>query len=1100
MMHLSHYFDRGSQNVVVSFGCGGAGALGTGSCADSFTPVKALMSKCEPVVEISAGTTWSLARTGNGSLYAWGKGLRGQLGLGSGRRYSLVPEKVECFGSFVKMDGTGHAHNIGIVTPMKHLNERTQTILAQQRSADMSEGVLTNGLSDALPVRRDIHMNVDVTLKKSSSASLHAFDCCKRHIGHERSHLRYQCEDCLISSICHTCAKICHAGHRLVSSDVEHTRSKTVRSRPNPQPRLDGKIPRRKDRLLPPISRMAMVSTTCGSNLTSTPASHSISTDPSAIPSFSRPSRRKTLSCRCGLFNPHCRSLPTIAEVYDDEGVVKGMIAVRRSIAVRVIQRTCRKYVCRKRAEKAARDLIPLRRAAAADYYEYTVLASVWQKVHYGAEVRSQCIETAGMEGEEDATRRWEHMRKLQIAVSSMDALSYAIRRLLGTLSICLPRLAKKITVAVGTSRAGTHRSSGDISRSSSHPVDSELHPLTPTTVLNSRHPTYAFSWISVREQQLLLSPSRRVPSEILTVAAARFPLFHRHEGAAIDGDVNSFLRVHLRDVQSEVTRHRAAEKVKVKTLRAARAVVLKRQLAIAERSDKAALFKRAAAITDGTSLITIDHTLSLQALRAKVAADKTAVRLAEDTAVLIREREEDSTFEQLYHTNSSNDRNDYNNSSRKSKNVKSNAIDLHDSSTHTHTHTSLFTRRNSISDPSHMYSRVLTAIESLAQRSAAQRRPSLPSCVCAATLVPAEHSLEGRSRVEGVTRSLSMFRRRLRLLHQFTDARHEAAWKAMKSSARLSEVKKNMSLAWLNPRIPCEKLHVLIDKKRRRTIAEPERLRRQLLIMFETRRAFSELRKITREKDKLFQRRRSFDYGEEQDNKKQINTSLDYVFELPYSESSIVSLLSDSDEMGARMLLSGFDFTPVVRRKIKEQPVCQQSMEIAVDNVQPNSTHNVTSPGGSAHVQMSVPVSIPMSAPVAESDTSPTHSGIAASAPTAISIALEAKERERAKLYAARNRVVLQHDAKRFIRYRPSTTSTSSSSVVNVPRNDGGEAVVVWEEHFDDDGHPYYFRRDTGESSWGVSSSHAHIERQLQDGDGNWYWYNGSTSQIRWL
>jgi hypothetical protein len=30
------------------------------------------MPKCEPIVEISAGRSWSLARSINGSLYTWG--------------------------------------------------------------------------------------------------------------------------------------------------------------------------------------------------------------------------------------------------------------------------------------------------------------------------------------------------------------------------------------------------------------------------------------------------------------------------------------------------------------------------------------------------------------------------------------------------------------------------------------------------------------------------------------------------------------------------------------------------------------------------------------------------------------------------------------------------------------------------------------------------------------------------------------------------------------------------------------------------------------------------------------------------------------------
>ena len=65
-----------------------------------------------------------------------------------------------------------------------------------------------------------------------------------------------------------------------------------------------------------------------------------------------------------------------------------------------------------------------------------------------------------------------------------------------------------------------------------------------------------------------------------------------------------------------------------------------------------------------------------------------------------------------------------------------------------------------------------------------------------------------------------------------------------------------------------------------------------------------------------------------------------------------------------------------------------------------------------------------------------------------------------------------------------------------------GSWGPVQWQEHFSDEGQTFYFRPDTGESSWSLpTSSYDEIQilAQYQDAEGRWYWYNNSTGETTW-
>ena len=243
---------RGRETFIAAWGYGTNGQLGTGYRYDSFVPVKVRMPKWDVITEISAGRSWSMAKSAGGEvsavcvwdcrhltpsagdasyktfyyllrfcslfllvycaqLYTWGKGLRGQLGQGP-EKFSLAPRKLECFASFVHIS-SGYAHNVCIAVPKKYLStEHTEQLARKQgRSYD------------------PFTPYIPTTLNKSESTSIFAFDCCRRQvpsaIAEHRRVIRYRCLDCRTTSICLLCAKLCHRGHRVMPIDPESAKA-----------------------------------------------------------------------------------------------------------------------------------------------------------------------------------------------------------------------------------------------------------------------------------------------------------------------------------------------------------------------------------------------------------------------------------------------------------------------------------------------------------------------------------------------------------------------------------------------------------------------------------------------------------------------------------------------------------------------------------------------------------------------------------------------------------------------------------------------------------------------------------------------------------
>lgn len=189
----------GIQTFVCAWGYGGNGQLGYGYTDDQFQPVKAILPRCEVIAEIAAGRSWSMARTLGGTTYSWGKGVRGQLGQGFGKKFSIVPRKMDCFASLVYL-GAGTYHNVCVGVPRRHLNEKISIQASKQ----------DNVFADLVPKK----------LKPLHSDVVYSFLCCKRHINKDRrqAKMRFICKTCNITVMCHVCAQLCHIGHNVVES------------------------------------------------------------------------------------------------------------------------------------------------------------------------------------------------------------------------------------------------------------------------------------------------------------------------------------------------------------------------------------------------------------------------------------------------------------------------------------------------------------------------------------------------------------------------------------------------------------------------------------------------------------------------------------------------------------------------------------------------------------------------------------------------------------------------------------------------------------------------------------------------------------------
>ncbi|MFD8635599.1 RCC1 domain-containing protein [Streptomyces sp. NPDC059533] len=102
----SHALALDTRGQVYSWGNNAYGQLGNNRTGDGRT-VADRVQLPPRVSQISAGCDFSLALLENGAVYAWGRGVHGQLGNGS-RALSSVPVKVQGLDDIVEIDAGCH--------------------------------------------------------------------------------------------------------------------------------------------------------------------------------------------------------------------------------------------------------------------------------------------------------------------------------------------------------------------------------------------------------------------------------------------------------------------------------------------------------------------------------------------------------------------------------------------------------------------------------------------------------------------------------------------------------------------------------------------------------------------------------------------------------------------------------------------------------------------------------------------------------------------------------------------------------------------------------------------------------------------------------
>ncbi|KAH7520537.1 hypothetical protein FEM48_Zijuj08G0154500 [Ziziphus jujuba var. spinosa] len=110
--HTTAYSE--SRVEVYSWGWGDFGRLGHGDSSDLFTPLPIKALHGLKIKQIACGDSHCLAVTVEGEVQSWGRNQNGQLGLGS-TEDSLVPQKIQAFqGVSIKMVAAGAEHTAAI--------------------------------------------------------------------------------------------------------------------------------------------------------------------------------------------------------------------------------------------------------------------------------------------------------------------------------------------------------------------------------------------------------------------------------------------------------------------------------------------------------------------------------------------------------------------------------------------------------------------------------------------------------------------------------------------------------------------------------------------------------------------------------------------------------------------------------------------------------------------------------------------------------------------------------------------------------------------------------------------------------------------------
>ena len=402
---------------------------------------------------------------------------------------------------------------------------------------------------------------------------------------------------------------------------------------------------------------------------------------------------------------------------------------------------------------------------------------------------------------------------------------------------------------------------------------------------------------------------------------------------------------------------------------------------------------------------------------------------------------------------------------------------------------------------------------EKISESNKIKRRSSLPGRTSAMYL-PSQSS--PKERIEQIQQSLSLFHQRLNNLKKvdsnINKSRVSAAY--VQSGKRRT---KDTYVHWshrifqgalLNPRLPIEMNTILTNGYRRRTIAEPERLARQLSVMMDTREAFSSFVESAMENFAFSRRRRSFDHGEYVDGERGIEDTLGFSYEeVKKVNATVTGLSKDSYRMEEMMVKAKF-MEPTRRANNAEQELdLTNSLANRFASVNPANIAASIKKGGSrkdkgrGSVLSNVRIA---AAPVSTQGFNevPVESAFF---PTAAGDFAEEYEEQPSEDYDPEDPTAYITDqgyGSEYDQQYQAVALENSGEEESALASWGGEAGAhVWQEHYTEDGQAYFYNISSGQSSWDLPTHlYTQIESQNQDENGNWYWFNNVTGESKWM
>lgn len=481
----------GVETVVLAFGFGTNGQLGTGYIDNhEYYPVKVKFPRWEIISEISAGKSWSLARTVNGEIFAWGKGLRGQLGM-KDKRMSVAPRNLNAFASVLKISSS-YAHNVCIATPKKYHNSK---IVEREMPAKLSQDAFVYNRS-LLQQNKACDM-VHLCLSAGEETKvLGTIGCCKIYCHQTTFAGRIELEEALaLAKARKTELNAEHESKRkLPPSDspdrivkkktIKKEMKKdgqrvTVRVKPGKKkiddsdepPVLVGIITRPVPensyvRVHPTMQFMRCldcdVASTCLVCIRVCHANHRVchisGSEASTV------LNDKSLYCHCSALHPGCKIMPFIPEVYEGSDVKDdddyydietqnklnnkvGIYHPRSSIttdAAICIQRLARAYFGKLQKARLRAQAHTARHEACRNYWEKEVLGEIWGKLQRTVEIYKDSSELLVMRVEEERGRTYNKYYYLQASLKGMNLMNMAIDRLIAGCSLYFPRKSSR--------------------------------------------------------------------------------------------------------------------------------------------------------------------------------------------------------------------------------------------------------------------------------------------------------------------------------------------------------------------------------------------------------------------------------------------------------------------------------------------------------------------------------------------------------------------------------------------------------------------------------------------------------------------------------